>query len=206
MALISVICGALSHWERGRQRRAEAHAAGLPTPPDTPPDSPPPSPDAKVLKMHSVEEGTPYALHESPESSQAMLKLSGTGMAVPTAASQKPHFTRRGIILCVVAGLLFSGTAAFSTLAQKGSACAPPAPARDRCNTYDGLTPYGVLFYFSIGSFVVAMITLPALMLWPVNPTVSSMSPFGAYAILTWKEHLILIVAGMLSNFTCFFF
>lgn len=110
-ALLAVGCGALAHWEKGRQRRADAHAAGLPTPPDTPPDSPPPSPD---LKMKKIEEGgvtTPYTLHESPDGSQS---------STVTQPTVRPNYTRRGLALCVISGLLFSGTAAFATLSQQG--------------------------------------------------------------------------------------
>lgn len=187
-ALLAVGCGALSHWEKGRQRRADAHAAGLPTPPETPPDSPPPSPD---LKMHKLEEGQStagYTLHETPDGSQSS--------TAPSASTARPNYTRRGLALCVIAGLLFSGTAAFATLAQQGTACPTPAPAPYQCNQFEGLTPYSTLLYQTFGTLIAIAFALPGMMIWPVNPSVMPMSPIKAYQMLTGMDHFLLVIGG----------
>jgi hypothetical protein len=51
----------------------------------------------------------------------------------------------RGVILSLLAGIVFSGWIALSVLAQKGSGCTPSSSRN--CDEYSGLSPYGALFW-----------------------------------------------------------
>lgn len=51
----------------------------------------------------------------------------------------------RGIVLSLLAGIVFSGWIALSVLSQQGSGCTPEG--NRNCPAFEGLSPYGALFW-----------------------------------------------------------
>lgn len=95
----------------------------------------------------------------------------------------------RGIVLSLLAGIVFSGWIALSVLAQQGSGCTPPG--NRNCPTFEGLSPYGALFWYSISFNKLFAIFLLAS---------CSLSPFLS---LLLPLHLI---ASSSSCSSCYFF
>jgi hypothetical protein len=172
VALISVICGAVSNWEQTRYER-------------------------KKGKRQTDNAETSQVELEAQSSMQAT-SSSKLAEAGSTKAPSNNKVLIRGIILCVCAGVLFSGWSALSTLAQKGHGCTPTNTTN--CDEFDGLSPHGAMMYFSLGVGGLGFAGLPIILLVPLNPTMKPANPITAYLSLKWDEHLMLTLGGLLQS------
>jgi len=201
-ALLASLMGAIGSWLRGRREQRLAQEKGVKKNESSEKLSST-NEDKPKEKSSSYEEGE----GESGEQLSNRYEADDNGMVTTAAGSKisKKAITVRGVVICVVSGVVVSGWSPLATLAQKGNGC--PTSDDIHCHAFKGLQAYTALIYFSFGSFCTAAIVLPLLLKLPIDPTEKSVSFLQSYFSLQPKAHLLMLLAGcfqgtsMLMNF-----